>query len=123
VINAIRGQQMIPKRPHMAPLAARNSHFQLIEGVDHVAMNGLDRSIGFRVISADGYVGTVEEIVYGADNSLSALVIGTRRAERPLVLVGVEEVLGCFEHSGSLILSPSWRSSAVEMPVAASLVA
>jgi hypothetical protein len=35
----------------------------------------------------------------------------------------VEEVLGCFEHFGSLILSPSWRSSAVEMPVAASMVA
>jgi hypothetical protein len=86
-------------------------------------MNSLDNSIGFRVISSDGYVGTVEEIVYGVENSPSALVIATRLAKRPLVLVGVEEVLGCFEHFGSLILSPSWRSSAVEMPVAASMVA
>jgi hypothetical protein len=86
-------------------------------------MNSLDRSIGFRVISSEGYVGTVEEIVYGADNSLSALVIETRLAERPFVLVGVEEVLGCFEHSGSLILLPSWRSSAVEIVDAERLIA
>ena len=86
-------------------------------------MNSLDRSIGFRVISSDGYVGTVEEIVYGAENRLSALVIGTRLSEKPFVLVGVEEVLCCFEEAGSLILSPSWCSSAVEIPDAERLVA
>ncbi|HEY4977391.1 MAG TPA: hypothetical protein VII05_08645 [Gaiellaceae bacterium] len=78
-------------------------------------MDGLDRSIGFRVISSGGYIGTVEEVVYGAENSLSALVVRTRRTDRPFVLIGVEEVLDCFEHAGSIILSPSWRSSAVAM--------
>jgi hypothetical protein len=85
-------------------------------------MNSLDSSIGFRVISPDGYVGTVKEIVYGAENELSALVIATRLAKKPLVLVGVEDVLGCFEDSGSLILSSSWRSGAVEIPDAERLV-
>ncbi len=78
-------------------------------------MDSLDRSIGFRVISSGGYIGTVEEVVYGAENSLSALVVRTRRTDRPFVLIGVEEVLDCFEHAGSIILSPSWRSSAVAM--------
>jgi hypothetical protein len=78
-------------------------------------MDNLDRSIGFRVISSDGYVGIVEEIVYGAENLLSALVVRTRRADRPFVLIGAEEVLDCFEHAGSVVLSPSWRSSAVAM--------
>ena len=78
-------------------------------------MDGLDRSIGFRVISSGGYIGTVEEVVYGAENSLSALVVRTRRTDRPFVLIGVEEVLDCFEHAGYIILSPSWRSSAVAM--------
>ena len=86
-------------------------------------MDSLDRSIGFRVISSDDYVGTVEEIVYGAENCLGALVIGIGLSERPLVLVGVEEVLDCSERDGSLILSPSWRSSAVEIPDAERLVA
>ncbi len=86
-------------------------------------MNSVDRSIGFRVTSSDGYVGTVEEVVYGAENRLSALVIGTGLSEKPLVLVGVEEVLDCSEHAGSLVLSPSWRSSAVEMSDAGRLVA
>jgi PRC-barrel domain len=86
-------------------------------------MDSLDRSIGFRVISSDDYVGTVEEIVYGAENRLSALVIGTRLSEKPFVLVGVEEVLDCSERDGLLILSPSWRSSAVEISDAERLVA
>jgi len=86
-------------------------------------MNSLDRSIGFRVFSSEGYVGTVVEIVYGAKNFLSALVIATRIAGERFVLVGVEDVLGCFEHSASLILSPSWRAGAVEMPAASHLVA
>lgn len=85
-------------------------------------MDSLDRSIGFRVISADGYIGTVEEIVYGAENTLGALVVATRLATEPLVLVRVEDVLGCFEHSGCLILSQSWRSNAVEMQDVAQLV-
>lgn len=86
-------------------------------------MDSLDRSIGFRVISSDGYVGTVEEIIYGAENTPSGLVIRTRLTERSLVLVGVEEVLACFEQAGSLILSPSWRSSAVEILDGARVVA
>jgi hypothetical protein len=86
-------------------------------------MNSLESSIGFRVISPDGYVGTVKEIVYGAENELSALVIETCLAKKPLVLVGVEDALGCFEHSGSLILSSSWRSDAVELPDVEHLVA
>ena len=88
-----------------------------------MGMDSLDRSIGFRVISADGYVGTVEEIVYDAKNSPSGLVIKTRLAERLPVLVGVEEVLGCFEDAGSLILSPSWLASAVEILDGARVVA
>ena len=87
-----------------------------------LSMNSLDRSLGFRVLSSEGYVGTVEEIVYGADESLSALVVSAR-LDKSFVLVGVEEVLGCFETSASLILSPSWRVSAVEMPAASQLVA
>ena len=86
-------------------------------------MDSLDRSIGYRVISADGYVGTVEEVVYDAENSLSGLVIRTRLAERSLLLVGVEEVLGCFEDAGSLIISPTWRANAVEILDGARVVA
>jgi len=86
-------------------------------------MSSLDRSIGFRVASSDGYVGTVVEVVYGVDESPSALVIATDLPDKQLVLVGVEEVVQCSEHAAALILSPSWRESAVAMLDAERLVA
>jgi hypothetical protein len=86
-------------------------------------MSSLERSIGFRVASSDGYIGTVEEIVYGAEDGPRALIIATELAAMPLALVGVEEVVHCSEDAAALILSPSWRSGAVAMPDAARLVA
>jgi len=82
-------------------------------------MSSLDRSIGFRVASSDGYVGTVKEVVYGAEEGPSALIIATELAAIPLALVGVEEVLHCSNDAAAVILSPAWRDSAVEMSVAA----
>ena len=82
-------------------------------------MSSLDRSIGFRVASSDGYVGTVKEVVYGAEDGPSALIIATELAAIPLALVGVEEVLHCSNDAAAVILSPTWRDSAVEMSVAA----
>lgn len=86
-------------------------------------MSSLDRSIGFRVASSDGYIGTVDDVVYGAEDCLSALVIATDIPEKPFILVGVEEVVHCSENAAALILSPSWRDSAVEMPDVVRLVA
>jgi len=82
-------------------------------------MSSLDRSIGFRVASSDGYVGTVKEVVYGAEEGPSALIIATELAAIPLALVGVEEVLHCSNDAAAVIVSPTWRDSAVEMSVAA----
>jgi hypothetical protein len=86
-------------------------------------MSSLDRSLGFRVASSDGYIGTVEEVVYGAENRLGALVIATGLSERPFVLVGAEEVLHCSESASALILSPSWRTGALELSNEGRLVA
>ncbi|MHB8059552.1 MAG: hypothetical protein ACYDHO_01805 [Gaiellaceae bacterium] len=86
-------------------------------------MSSLDRSTGFRVASSGGYVGTVKDVVYGADANLSALVVATELATMPLALVGAEEVLHCSEDAAVVILSPRWRDGALKMPVAVRLVA
>lgn len=86
-------------------------------------MNGIDRSEGFRVASSDGHVGSVEEVVYGAEQRPSALIISSGLFEKRLFLVAAENVAHVSHDREALFLSPSWREGAVDISRETSLVA
>jgi hypothetical protein len=75
----------------------------------------MEQCKGFRVSSPDGYVGIVEEVLYGVEEIPAALVVSSGLFLKRLLLVGREEVLEIASKRRSLFLRGSWNSSAAEV--------
>jgi hypothetical protein len=67
---------------------------------------------GYRVVSAEGYIGTVEIVLYGAAQTPAALAVRTGLFARQLLLVPVEEVLSVSTARSMIVLAESWRPRA-----------
>jgi hypothetical protein len=73
------------------------------------ALDAIRDCDGFRVLSAEGYIGAVELVLYGAAQQPAALAVRTGIFARQLVLVPVEEVGSVHPVRRTLVLTDSWR--------------
>jgi len=64
---------------------------------------------GFRVVSTEGYVGTVEMIVYGVDRQPAGIAVRTGLFARQLLLVAIEDVTAAFPVRNTIVLDGGWR--------------
>lgn len=76
-------------------------------------LTGIDNLEGFRVVSRDGYVGTVAEVVYGIGHRPCALLVRTGLFAKRRLSVAIEDVLGAANERRVLVLARSRQSSAV----------
>ncbi len=67
---------------------------------------------GFRVVSAEGYVGTIEIVLYGASQQPAALAVRTGLFARQLLLVPIEDVIGAYPVRSTIVLDAGWRPRA-----------